>query len=470
MHGARRAAAALAAVLIGLVLDAATALGAAGGGSGGFGGGGGGGGGFGGGGGGFGGGGGTGTGVGVGWQGTLVIIAGVAGVMVFSAVKQKRDRTFSRAWAAARDRATAKRRAARTARVEGTALVAAEDDPAFAAERVRAEAEALFRAIQEAWDRDDRDALAAMVGPDLMTEWGLRLADFASKGWRNRVSVRECGVEYVGLVNRPEESEDRVVVRISALLEDYVIDADGDRFYHDGNTGGETALREYWTLGKREGRWTLLSIEQDEEGEHQLDEPMEADPLEDSRLTDQARVEAAVADAAPGGVPASELDDEDARTAEAKARDLAVVDARFDPDIIESTVRRGVAAWAEAVDGGDAAFSHLARPELLQDLLYPPGGGRSLRVVLRAPKVRDVTLLGLDSDATPPTATVRIRIEGVRYLEDRNTLDVVGGDKDRAARFDGIWTLSLDGPDDAPWRISAVDENDPRVRRPPSAP
>ncbi len=315
--------------------------------------------------------------------------------------------------------------------------------------------------IQEAWDADDREALAARVGPDLMAEWRLRLEDFAAKGWRNHVAVRASGVEYVGLTNRPEQDEDRCVVRVSAELEDYVIDRDGDRITHTGNPTGETALREYWTLGRRDGRWILLSIEQDEEGEHQLDAPMEADPSEDARLTDRARVEAAVADALPEGVTPADVDDEDAAPLQ-KLRDLSLADQRFDPDIVEAAVRRGVAAWAEAVDGDDAAFAHLAQPRLLQELLYPPSPGRSLRLVVRAPVVRRVTFADVDADASPATVTVHMELEGVRYVEDRNTLTLVAGSKDDRTRFDGTWTLALDGSPDVPWRISAVRDDRPR--------
>ncbi len=382
-------------------------------------------------------------------------------MIVFSVVQQKRKATFSRAYAKARDRATAARRARRAEEVRRRALVAAEDDPVFAADHVVEEAGRLFVEIQEAWDRDDRDALAALVGPDLMAEWRLRLEDFASKGWRNHVSVVSSSVEYVGLTNRPEQEEDRCVVRVSAELEDYVIDRDGDRITHTGNPTGETALREYWTLGRGGGRWILLSIEQDEEGEHQLDAPMEADPSEDARLTDRARVEAAVADALPDGVSPAELDDEDAASALRKARDLSLTDQRFDPDIIEAAVRRGVAAWAQAVDGDDAPFAHLAQPQLLQELLYPPSPGRSLRLVVRAPVVRRVTFVDLDADASPATVTVHMELEGVRYVEDRNTLTLVAGSKDGTSRFDGTWTLALDGSPDVPWRISAVRDDRP---------
>jgi predicted lipid-binding transport protein (Tim44 family) len=289
-----------------------------------------------------------------------------------------------------------------------------------------------------------------------MTEWGRRLDDFARKGWRNRVSVVSSEVEYVGITNRAGDEEDRVVVRVAAQLEDVVLDGDGDRIAHSGNSGSETHLREYWTLGRRDGRWVLLSIEQDEEGEHQLRAPIEADPSEDGRMTDRARVEAAVADALPDGVTHAEIDDEDAATALAKARDLSLADQRFDPDVIDATVRRAVAAWAEAVDGDDAAFARVARPGLLAELLYPPANGRSLRLVVRAPEVLETRLLAVAADAAPPTATVHMRLSGVRYVEDRDTLDLVAGSRDGRTRFDGTWTLALDGPDDAPWRVAAV--------------
>ncbi|WP_217924213.1 TIM44-like domain-containing protein [Miltoncostaea oceani] len=449
---------ALVLTLVVLAAQAATALGAAGGGSGGFGGGGGGGGG-----GGYSGGGGSGSGSGGSLSGTgaLVVFGGVAVVLVFGFIQEKRKATWSRSYAKARDALTASRREARREEVERKARVAAEDDAAFEAEKVRGEAELLFASIQRAWDEDDRDALAAMVAPDLMTEWRLRLEDFASKGWRNRVEVTSSDVEYVGMTNRMDDADDRVVVRVSAELQDYVIDGSGNRINHSGNSGSESHLREYWTLGKRDGRWTLLSIEQDEEGTHQLDAPLEADPSEDRRMTDRARVEAAQRNALPEGFTHAEIDDEDAATALAKARDLSLSDERFDPDVIDLTVRRGVAAWADAVDGDDAAFAHIARPELLQELLHPPAGGRSVRLVVRAPVVVGTTLTDVDADAVPPTATVHMQIEGVRYVEDRNTLDVVAGSRNGTTRFDGTWTLSLDGPEDSPWRIASVRDDPP---------
>ena len=58
------------------------------------------------------------------------------------------------------------------------AAEAAEDDPAFAADRVNSEAAALFKNIQLAWDGRDRPRLRELIGGDLLVEWERRLDDF----------------------------------------------------------------------------------------------------------------------------------------------------------------------------------------------------------------------------------------------------------------------------------------------------
>ena len=382
--------------------------------------------------------------------------------MATAAVQERRKATWSRAYVRTRDRVTASRRARRAAEVQRAALVASEDDGAFSVERVNRESRQLFVDVQDAWDRDDVASLESLVGPDLLTEWKLRLADFRRKGWRNHVTVRNATVEYVGMTNRLDETEDRVVVRVAALLEDVVVDAHENVINHQGNATGETHLREYWTLAKRNGGWTLQSIEQDMEGEYRLDEVLESDPSEDSRLTDRARVEVAVADALPSDIRHGDVADANLTSGDLAARDLSLSDQRFDPDVIEAAVRRGVEAWSEAIDGDDAAFARLAQPRLLEELLHPPGLTTNNRLVVRAPVVRRVAITGVDTTRDPPRATVDIDLEGVRYIEDRNTLALVGGTRDRPTAFGGTWTLVLDGPDDAPWRIETVRDDPAR--------
>jgi predicted lipid-binding transport protein (Tim44 family) len=353
-------------------------------------------------------------------------------------------------------RGKAKRRA-RTRRVEIAAAEAAEDDAAFSPDVVREQAAKLFTDIQAAWDGPRRGRLRELVGPDLMVEWDRRLDDFERRGWRNRVSVVSGPeVQYVAMRNRADDADDRVMVHVEATLRDYVVDRAGNTVNHDGAVSDRRRLAEYWTLAKRDGRWTLLSVEQDAEGKHHLDADLVVTPWDDTaRLRDEALVEGAAADKLPEHVSAGELVsvgyEHDARAA---ALDLSLVDARFSPDVLEVAVRRVVAAWAEAVDGSDAGLAAISTPEALQELLHPGDAAGATRLVVRGPRVRAVTIASLDAHAEPPRMTVTVEAEGRRYIEDRDTTRVVSGNPNAVTRFSEHWTLVLDGGDENPWRIA----------------
>ena len=338
------------------------------------------------------------------------------------------------------------------------AAEAAQDDPAFAADRVGPEAGALFVDIQKAWDGRDRPRLRELIGGDLLVEWERRLDDFDAKGWRSRVQVvQEPAVEYVGLVNRAADEEDRAVVRISAPLDCWVQTPAGQRIYTTGHDGPRIAFAEYWTLAKHDGGWMLVSIEQDAEGAHHLTDEIVASPWSDSRLHDEALVEQAVADRVPEGfAPADAASFAFAGTAREEALDLSLADARFLPDVLEAAVRRAAAAWAEAVDGEDAALQRVASPEAIDALLYGADAQHRTRLVVRGPRIERVVIERVDAQAQPARMTVAIDVRGRRYREDRDTAAVLEGSREREAAFQERWELALDGPDDAPWRVVGV--------------
>jgi predicted lipid-binding transport protein (Tim44 family) len=429
------------AVLLSLALPA-NAIAAAGGGSGGYGGGGGGGGGYSGGGGGYSGGGGSGSGGGISAVGVLVIVVIVLIFLVCSWI--------GAAWYRRRIRA-------RDERVTTASAEAAEEDPDFAAESVRTEAADLFRRIQAAWTERDRGKLSRMVGRDLAIEWVRRLDDFDRKGWHNVVEVQgNPTVRYMGLVNREDDKDDRVVVLIEATLTDYVKTKTGQEVMADGATSKIRQLKEYWTLGKQGEDWMLLSIEQLEEGKHQLDEEIVTTPWADTkRLRDEALVEGAVADKVAPGFEVSDVADLDFDgDARAAALDLSLADGRFAPDVLETAARRAVAGWAEAIDGEDEALLAVASPEAAQELLHPGDPSGRTRLVVRGPKIRRVRIAALDAAVKPPTMTIDVEVTGTRYVQDRDTTDVVAGNSGAATDFTEHWVMALDGPDAQPWRIA----------------
>ncbi len=454
----RIALAALLVVVLATIL-APTALAAAGGGSGGFGGGGGDG----------GGGGGRGGGLYVVIQiliriallghglGALVLIA----LAIVYALLRKGVPWMRNFWTAQESsgRAARRRSARRERRVELAAAEAAEIDPAFAPDVVRPAAKKLYTEIQAAWDAADWIHLRGLVAPDLLAEWERRLDDFDGRGWRNRVQMLdEPRVEYVGLTNRGSDNSDRVVVRIEAKLRDYVEDRSGRRIKRIGRLTETVRVREFWTLGKRNGHWILRSIEQGAEGAHALDEQLVASPWsDDGAMRDEALVEGAVADAVPEGTSIAEVADLDFEgDARAAALDLSLADGRFAPDVLEVAARRAVAAWAEAVDGDDTALLAIAQPQAAQDLLHPGDPSHRTRLVVRGPRVKQIRITGLDAAATPPSMAIEVDIEGRRYIEDRATTAVVSGSRSRSSSFTEHWTLVLDGPMTQPWRVAAV--------------
>ena len=127
-----------------------------------------------------------------------------------------------------------------------------------------------------------------------MVEWSRRLDDFAAKGWHNRVEVLgEPEIQYVGLVNREDDDDDRAVVRITANLRAYVIDRHGRRIMRRESKGEQITLTEYWTLARRGDAWIVASIEQRAEGDHHLEGEIVASPWSDTesargRVADRA--------------------------------------------------------------------------------------------------------------------------------------------------------------------------------------
>ena len=56
------------------------------------------------------------------------------------------------------------------------------------------------------------------------------------------------------MTNLPAEEDDRAVVRISAVCDDWVVDGSAPTMHHTGNASSETYVREYWTLVMRDGQ------------------------------------------------------------------------------------------------------------------------------------------------------------------------------------------------------------------------
>jgi predicted lipid-binding transport protein (Tim44 family) len=352
-----------------------------------------------------------------------------------------------------------RRRRRREQRVELAAAEAAEDDSEFAPGVVHGAAERLFADVQEAWSKGDSDAIAHLAGPELAEEWTRRLDDFDRRGWRNLVTIEgPVQVSYVGLAHRASEQDDRVVVWISARLRDVVVDRQGSTIKRKDSVGEVSRMSEYWTLAKRDGRWIVASIEQEREGRHELSEPIIATPWADTeRLQEQSLAEQAAAEKPPEGFTDADIAvPEFSGSARAAALDLSLADGRFAPDLLAAEVKGAVGAWASAIDGDRGQLAQFASSAALDQLLHPGDPSGQTRLVVRGPQVRELKILTLDPQRTPPEMTVELEVHGCRYIEDRDTAAVMSGSPQRATTFHERWRIALDGDDSHPWRIAGT--------------
>jgi predicted lipid-binding transport protein (Tim44 family) len=346
------------------------------------------------------------------------------------------------------------------------AAEASEEDPRFAPDVVCAQAEQLFRAIQSAWTKDDRAALARLVGTDLMVEWERRLTAFALRGWENRVDIHgPVHADYVGLRNGPDDRSKRACVRLTARVRDVVIDKRGETIHRVNSMRDTHHVCEYWTLGLSGDHWILVSIEQHHEGLHELTEPLLPTPWSDTK---ELRRQATVEQAAATRVENSQVGEIATATlstgARAAALDISLVDDRFAPRVLEAEVDYAVGVWCEAIDGDDAQLDAVASSSAAQDLLYPGDETRRRRLVLRGARVRSAEIVELEAHAAPPSMTVELHVRGVRYVEDRTTTTVMGGDKSVEHAFTMRWRMELTDSDEHPWRIAGVDSGMPALQ------
>jgi predicted lipid-binding transport protein (Tim44 family) len=333
-------------------------------------------------------------------------------------------------------------------------------EPMFDPDAVHQQCAELFVEIQAAWTDRNRGRLHQLVGPDLMVEWERRLDDFDRRGWHNVVQVVEGPtVQYVSLANRGEKDLDRVVVFIEAVVADYVqVDGSGMILTHDSGSSPRTRVGEYWTLAPHDDHWMLISIEQPAEGEYHLHERPVPRPEDDDHLRDDTFLAMAAADKLPEGfTPADLINVEFADDARAAALDLSLADPRFSLDVLETSVRQVIEAWAQAVDGADTPLEAIATREAVDQLLYDSDARRLTRVVVRGPMVRQVKVSQLDVTHQPPRMRVDAELGGFRYVEDRDTVAVVDGSKTRPSAFAEQFTLELvDGSASRPWQVVAA--------------
>ena len=173
---------------------------------------------------------------------------------------------------------------ARARRAHYAATEAAEDDPIYAPDAIEHYVATVVALAESQWQGGGHGALEGAPDADLIRRWARWLELRFGRGLE--VSGKPS-IDLIGVVNRHDEQEDRVVVRIRLHLHcpHPKVGLIATRSMH---------VDERWTLGHRNGRWGLISMGDDPFVGPELTAPLIPTPSFDTeRLREESLAELA---------------------------------------------------------------------------------------------------------------------------------------------------------------------------------
>ena len=135
-------------------------------------------------------------------------------------------------------------------------------DRSFDPDRFLKSAQDIFFKVQGAWNKQDRAALSALCGRELMQTWEEELSRLRSLNQQNRmenIALRESEISEVWT----ENGEDFITVRLYANLLDYTVDGQTGAVVN-GSNSDPIEFQEYWTFSRPVGpnSWKLTAVQQ----------------------------------------------------------------------------------------------------------------------------------------------------------------------------------------------------------------
>jgi hypothetical protein len=270
---------------------------------------------------------------------------------------------------------------------------------------------------------------AARSDDQVLRDWAD--ATMSSSGRRLQV-LSGPTIDFLQVVNRDGQDEDLVVLRVRL------------RLHREGRLGiaePRTVTSDTrWTLGRSHGDWQVLSITSDPLAMDLLTARLVADPsVDEQRLREQALAELSE-DSGSVVTDLAGLVSADAEP-DRQLLELAMIDQRFDRQLIDATVGHVVQAWEVAsAGGGNGPLETVASTDVINHLLAP--FPRRL-LVLRDAKVEHWSLGRLVLSTSPPKIEIGVTVSAIRYLVTNPKRRHVTGSTEYRHEITLGWTLAL---------------------------
>lgn len=281
-------------------------------------------------------------------------------------------------------------------RAHYAAVEAAEDNPSYSPDAIEQFVNEVVALANGLWRKGTIQSVDGRPDARLARAWAQSCQAQLGDGLK---AVGKPSIDLLNVINRNDEEEDRVVVRVRLRIyckHPSLGTLPGGLFAH------HTHLDERWILGRTGSRLVLLSWGGDPLAEPVLTAPLIPTPSSDTeRLREESLAELANAqkvgdDVALGGLVSAD------ETPALALLDLSNVDGRFLPALIAAELAHLLEVWEAAVTGSEAPFEELASVGSRAALLRPgPGNVWSCAMPCSSPGTR--------RDSTSPGALLRSR-------------------------------------------------------------
>lgn len=312
----------------------------------------------------------------------------------------------------------------RAPRARRAATQASLEDPVFAPEHIEAAVTTILKLTETLWQGAPARGLDGRPDSSVIRAWAQNSGAIVGGDAR----TGHTRVDILGVVNREDESEDRVVVRVRVHV---------DRGPTSAPAARHGVMDERWTLVHHGELWCLAADAGDPLAASLLSSPLIASPADDRARLRERSLEEMTVDRRHGDPSPGELIDPEAAPLQ-QLKDLSVADDRFDPLLIEAAVTHIVEAWEHSSDGSDAPLLAVATGAGVHALSFPTAGTGRRRV--RDARLQRWEATRLDVAAEPPQVDVRVRVKAASWTDGQAD----AGDDRHPQRFDLVWTLVLD--------------------------
>jgi len=341
----------------------------------------------------------------------------------------------------------------RARQAELAAAEAADEDPVFAPDRIRETVAALLGIGESVWLGTRAGGLSERRDGRLIAAWARSRAAALGRGLR---LDGDPSIELLQVINRSGQSEDRVTVRVRCWVHcQQPASLPNDSLVASLGTPHRFKLDERWTLGRIDGTWGLLSVDGDPLAGPVLSAPLiPAGWADEQRLREQALAELAQGDAPS---PSAQLREIVSATDPPSVvlGDLSLIDGRFSPALLASTLEHLIGAWEQATISSDAPLHGLATHEVIDALLRPVEGTGPARLILRDTQLKAWEPTRLDFHTEPPRIAIAVTIRCVRFLVSADTGEPIRGNPRDPQELKPVWTLELTESPTSTWKLVA---------------